>query len=493
MDSKTVRTRIAPSPTGFPHIGTIYQAMFDYYFSKKYQGQFVVRIEDTDRARFVEGAEEKIYDSLEWFGLKPDEDPQVGGEYGPYRQSERLEIYQKHAAELVEKGAAYKCYCTKERLDELRAVQQAEKKAPMYDRFCLNLTEEQIAEYEREGRAHVIRLKIPADRTISFTDALVGKVEFDSNLIDDQVLIKSDGFPTYHLAVVVDDYLMKISHIFRGREWISSTPKHILLYEAFGWEKELPIFIHLPLLLNETGGGKLSKRDGTTSVDYYRTEGFLPEAILNYMANLVWNNPSGQEIFPMEEFMQAFHLQHLDSGEFKVEVTSQGPRFDIKKLEWMNGEYIRAMSDEELLKRLQDFLVDHPAKDKLAPLVPLVKERMKKLSDFIPLTVFLFDEVEYDRAVFDKLKVKNPSEVLDNVIAKLESLPKPWVAEDFEKGFRQMAEDLNISVSDMFQLLRVGFSGQLVTPPLFEVMKYVGEDETIKRIKLAKEFIEKSR
>lgn len=479
-----VRTRIAPSPTGFPHLGTIYQAMFDFYFAKKANGKFIVRIEDTDQARLVEGAEEVVYKSLEWFGLISDEDPVKGGEFGPYRQSERLGLYQKYAAELLEKGHVYRCFCSKERLDELRKFQEAEKLPTKYDRKCFSLSEAEIKKNIDEGMPFVIRMKIPNDRKIKFLDALVGEVEFDSNLIDDQVILKSDGFPTYHLAVVVDDYLMEITHIFRGREWVSSTPKHILLYEFLGWSERLPIYIHLPLILNEDGQGKLSKRFGHASVDYYRKEGFLAEAVLNYLANLVWNHPDGKEIFPMDDFMQAFQVEP-----FRVDVSSQGPRFSLQKLEWMNGEYIRAMSDDQLAARLEEFLVDHPAKEKIRPLVPLIKERMKKLSDFVPLCNFLFEGSEYDLKVFAQIKVEDKLEVLTKIIEKMESLKAPWEQEEFEKTFRGLADELGIKAAEVFQLIRVAFSGQLVTPPLLESMKFLGEEESLKRVREAKKFL----
>jgi len=274
----------------------------------------------------------------------------------------------------------------------------------MYDRLCLNLTEEEVKKKLQENLSFVIRMKIPRDEKIKVHDEIVGDVEFDAAQIDDQVILKSDGFPTYHLAVVVDDYLMKISHVFRGKEWLPSTPKHVLLYKFLGWEKEMPLFIHLPLILNSDGRGKLSKRDGHATVDYYKEEGYLPEAILNYLVNIVWNHPDNKEIYPVEEFEKAFEMDP-----FKIKISSQAPRFDLQKLDWVNGEYIRKMSDEELLKRLEEYLdsmseselkgTKYEGKEKLAKIIPLVKERIKKLSDFVPLTDFLFDSPEYDKEV----------------------------------------------------------------------------------------------
>ena len=474
-----VRVRIAPSPTGHPHIGTIYQAMFDFVFARKTMGKFIVRIEDTDRNRFVEGSEKSIFDALAWFGLTPDEDPNLGGEFGPYRQSERLEIYQKYAKELLAKGHAYYCFCTKERLEELRNEQQKKKMPPMYDKKCLGLSKEKIAANLANKIPYVIRLNVPKNEKILVHDAVIKDTIFDSNLIDDQVLVKSDGFPTYHLAVVVDDYLMQITHVFRGSEWLSSTPKHILIYRFLGWENSIPKFAHLPLLLDPQGG-KLSKRKGNASLDYYKQEGFLPEAILNFMANIVWNHPGGQEIFSLKEFEKAFELEP-----FKVMVKAQGARFDIKKLEWMNGEYIRQLSDESLEKKLQEFLVDHPNKDKIGPVIPLIKERIKKLSDFIPLTDFLFEKPEYEKEVFGKLKISNIKEILAKILETLNGLKSPWEAVDFEQSFRKLAEDLQLSASQIFQLIRVAISGQTVTPPLFETIHILGEEETKKRVEAA--------
>lgn len=481
----TVRTRIAPSPTGYLHIGTIYQAMFDYVVAKKYNGQFIVRIEDTDRKRFVEGAEDAIFRALKWFHLIPNEDPIQGGPFAPYRQSERLKIYKEHAQILLDKGNAYYCFCSPERLEQMRQEQQKKSQSAMYDRLCLSLTLEQIKENIQKGIPFVIRMKIPRDQIITVHDSLVGDVKFEGRLIDDQVLLKSDGFPTYHLAVVIDDHLMQISHVIRGREWLPSTPKHVLLYQFFSWEA--PKFTHLPLFLKSEGEGKLSKRDNSTSVDFYMKEGFLPEAILNYLSDIVWNNPDGKEIYDLEELKKAVDIQSPKI----INITSQAPKFDIQKLEWINGEHIRKMSDDELTKRLQEFLVDspryaggvgHPAKEKIAPLVPLIKERIKKLSDFIPLTDFIFEKPEYEQEIFQKID-PNWKKILEQVLTKLESLPKPWKKEDFEATFQSLAKELSLSNTQMFQLIRVAISGQLVTPPLFESIQILGEDETIERVK----------
>lgn len=456
-----VRTRIAPSPTGEDlHIGNIYTGLINYAFAKKNKGNFIIRIEDTDRTRLIEGSEQRILSSLKKFGINYDEGPDIGGPYTPYRQSERKEIYQKYAEELVQKDSAYFCSCSKEKLEELRAKQ----KEGQFQRHSLHCE-------MKKGETFVIRLKVSEGKDITFEDLIRGKITINTNQIDDQILIKSDGFPTYHLAVVIDDYLMKISHVIRAEEWISSTPKHVLLYEAFGWP--LPVFAHVPLLRN-SDKSKLSKRSNPVWASWYLEQGFLPEAVLNFLALMGWSHPEGKEIFSIEEFIEKFEIK---------DINPVGPVFNVTKLEWMNGEYIRNMSDEELTKRLQEFLVDHPAKERIVPVVPLIKERIKKLSDFIPLTDFLWEKPEYEKEVFNKLDIKNLKEVLEKVSEKLESLEKPWKAEIFEETFRDMAEELGISVTQTFQLIRVAVSGQTVTPPLFESIKILGEAETIARVR----------
>jgi glutamyl-tRNA synthetase len=466
---KTVRTRMAPSPTGEDlHIGNLYTALLNWTFAKKNKGQFIIRIEDTDRERLVEGSEDKILTSFKKFGLNYDEGPDIGGPFAPYRQSERLELYKKYALELVEKGVAYYCICSRERLQELRDLQTKEGKPTKYDKHCLS-DQEHVKEEMDRGTPYVIRLNILPGKKMWFKDLIRGEISIPSDDIDDQVLLKSDGYPTYHLGVVVDDHLMEITHVIRAEEWISSTPKHVLLYEAFGWE--LPIFAH---------GPKLSKRKNPVWASWYLEEGFLPEVVLNYLALMGWSHPEGKEIFSLEEFVEKFELKNLKAV---------GPAFDIKKLEWMNGEYIRMMSDQELEKRLHEYLVDHPAKSRLMELIPLVKERIKKLSDFIPLTDWIFNPVEYDKQFFDKVKVDNISDVLQKILEKMESLEKPWKKEEFEQTFQSLAQELGLNNTQMFQLIRVAVSGQLVSPPLFESLQILGEDEAIKRVKEAIKFL----
>ncbi|KKR80006.1 MAG: Glutamate-tRNA ligase [Candidatus Daviesbacteria bacterium GW2011_GWA1_41_61] len=427
-----VKTRFAPSPTGMMHIGGVRTALYAYLVARKNSGIFSLRIEDTDRNRFVEGATEDIIDSLKWLGLDFE---------GLVIQSERKELYQKYARELVDKGMAY----------------------------------------EQEG---AIWFKIPKDGKVEFND-LIGsrKVVFDFNSQKDFVLLKSDGFPTYHLAHVVDDHIMETNPVIRAEEWLPSTPKHILTFQAFGWD--VPQYAHLPLILG-TDRSKLSKRHGARSVSEFRKDGFLPEAILNYMAFLGWTPPSEKEFLTLDEMAKEFDIKdvHVAPGVF-----------DITKLEWMNGEYIRKTQNSKLKTQIYQYLrelsegtltpQDHPTEEEIEKVVPLIKERIKKLSDFIPLTDFLWEKPEYDLEVFKKIKLDNLDikDVLDKVVYKLEELKKPWKSEEFEKTFRNLAEELGVPAGSIFQLIRVAVSGQLVTPPLFESIQILGEEETLARIK----------
>jgi len=418
---KNTKTRFAPSPTGIMHIGSVRTALYAFLVAKHNKGTFTLRIEDTDQSRLVEGSVEDIIDCLNWLGLEFDE--------GPIYQSKRKEIYEKYARELVEKGAAY----------------------------------------EEDG---AIWFKIPQEGKVSFTDIIGSrKIEFENSSQKDFVILKSDGFPTYHLAHVVDDHFMETNPVIRAEEWLPSTPKHILLFQAFGWE--VPDYAHIPLILG-TDRSKLSKRHGAKGASEFRKDGFLPETLLNYMAFLGWTPPTGKEILSLKEMIEEFDLK---------DVHIAPAVFDMTKLEWMNGEYIRKMSDEDLTKRLQEFLVDHPKPEIIAPLVPLIKERIKKLSDFILLTNFITEQPEYDIEVFKKIKIGNHKEVLEKINEELQKMRKDWKSDVFEKTFKDLAQELNIKVGDMFQLIRIAVSGQLVTPPLFESIQILGEDEALKRIK----------
>jgi glutamyl-tRNA synthetase len=382
--AKTVRTRIAPSPTGDPHVGTAYVALFNYAWAKKNGGQFILRIEDTDRERSNAASERMIFEALHWLGVAWDEGPDVGGPHGPYRQSERFAIYQEHAEMLVAAGGAYPCFCTKERLEALRDEQRRLKlaQATGYDGHCRTIAPTEAARRRQAGEPHVIRLAMPRDGESVVTDLLRGEIRIDNALVDDQVLLKSDGFPTYHLANVVDDHLMGISHVIRAEEWISSLPKHAQLYRAFGWEA--PVFCHLPLLRN-ADRSKISKRKNPVSLNYYRRAGFVPEAMLNYLALMGWAISADREEFTLDEFIAAFDLKDITLG---------GPVFDLEKLTWLNGKYLRKLTPPELLARLRaDLLSD----DYLTRVIELAHERVDKLEDFIDYAHFFFvGEVSYE-------------------------------------------------------------------------------------------------
>ncbi len=478
-----VRTRLAPSPTGEDlHIGNLYTALINWVWARKNKGKFVLRIEDTDRKRYVKGAEEKIISTLKAYGLNYDEGPDVGGNYGPYRQSERLEIYKKYALELVEKGYAYFCFCPKDRLDRIRKEQlKAGKIPPKYDRYCLhNYEKKEAMRKYLKGEPAVIRLRIPEGKEISFYDEVRGKITFKSELIDDQVLLKSDGYPTYHLAVVVDDYLMKISHIIRAEEWISSTPKHILLYEAFGWEK--PKFIHLPILRNPDRS-KLSKRKNPVWASWYLQQGYLPEAILNYLALMGWSHPKGKEIFSLAELVKVFDIKRIKTV---------GPVFDVKKLEWMNGEYLRKTQNSKLKSQILEYYKRHydlklPG-ELVEKTIPLIKERIKKLSDYMFYCKFFFErpnEYQMDLSPFKTL--------LDKIKAALQKISeKEWKAEKIGEVMVGLYESLpeeekqNLSRSKFFMVLRVAITGQKITPPLNESMEILGKEECIQRLENSK-------
>ncbi len=459
-----VRTRAAISPTGYPHIGTIYQVLFDYAFAKKNQGQFIVRIEDTDQNRLVTDAEEKVFQALDWFGISENESIRKGGPYGPYRQSDRLEIYKKHAEELVKKGQAYYCFCTKERLEEVRQLRQQQGKPPMYDRHCRNLTAAEIKANLKDKKPWVIRLKIPLNEKIMVKDEIRGEIEFDSSMVDDQVLLKSDGYPTYFLAVTVDDHLMKITHMVRGEEWLSSSPKVKLIYDYFGWEK--PLFFHTPILRNPDKS-KFSKRQGHTSVDWYKDQGFLPEAILNYLALMGWSHPEGKDIFSLEEFIKHVELKDL---------SPVGPVFDLKKLEWMNGEYIRKFEIFNLKFLIYEFFQRKYSGEEIEKTLPLVQDRMKTLKDWESLTVFFRERPK----TFEEIPNKD---LLRKIIPELEK--SVWEKEAMEKVVRDLAKILNVKAGDFFMAIRDAITGQTATPPILETMIVLGKEESLSRLKTA--------
>ena len=465
-----VRTRIAPSPTGDPHLGTAYVALFNRALAKSQGGQFVVRIEDTDAARCTPEAEQAILDGLEWLGIDWDEGPGVGGPCGPYRQSERLDIYREHAERLVATGQAFRCFCDPERLDELRAAQRAAGENPGYDGRCLNLAAATVAQRVRRGDAHVIRMRVPREGNCRFRDELRGDIEIPFSQIDMQVLIKADGFPTYHLAVVVDDHLMGITHIMRGEEWISSAPKHRLLFDYFGWE--MPAQMHLPLLRNPDRS-KLSKRRNPTGVDYYRNAGYLPEALVNYLASMGWSMPNEREIFSPVEFQQAFDVRRIVLG---------GPVFDPKKLNWMNGQYLRRLGPGEFLARFQEWA---GGRDRLAALVPLVQPRTERFADIPPQVDYLIgDRRPLDAEDFQhkRLEADAVVEILFRVTRDFDGL-RPWNRERLQEVCRANAERMGLRMGDFLFPLFVAISGRPVALPLFESMAMLGRELTRARLR----------
>lgn len=466
MAFSKVRTRIAPSPTGQPHIGTAYAALFNYCFAKQNKGDFILRIEDTDRTRFVAGSENEIVKALQWLNLVPDENPSKGGKFAPYRQSERLDLYQGYAKGLLKKGQAYYCTCSPERLEKLREQQQAKKELPHYDRKC---------RYDppKNTTTAVVRLATPLDGETVVADKIRGDVVFQNKLLDDQVLIKSDGFPTYHLASVVDDHLMEISHVIRAEEWLSSTPKHVLLYQAFGWE--IPEFAHLPLLRNRDHS-KISKRKNPVALDFYRQAGYLPEALINFLGLMGWSMPDEKEIFTLTEMIEGFTFER---------VSPAGPIFDIQKLDWLNGEYIRAMSPKELVGRITDGFTKY-TKEQVEKVLPLVQERMKKLSEFDDLIGYFFEQkikLSAELIVQKGKKSAETAEVLTTVAGVLDK--SHWDKTSIEETIKEVQQTLGWSNSDLFMSIRVAVSGSKATPPLFDTLEFIGKERTISRLKEA--------
>lgn len=461
-----IRVRIAPSPTGEDlHIGNVYTALINYIFAKQNSGKFIVRIEDTDRTRLVTGAEEKILSSLKWFGLSPDESPEVGGPYKPYRQSERLDLYRKYAEDLVKKNYAYYCFCTPDRLEKMRKVQQEKGMPTLYDGECKKIQNPSRFNRDKiQNNKFVIRLNVPEEGKTEFTDLIRGKISFENKLIDDQVLLKSDGFPTYHLAVVVDDYLMQISHVIRAEEWISSTPKHILIYQFLGWD--LPIFAHLPIIRNPDKS-KLSKRKNPVWVSWYREQGYLPEAMLNYLALMGWSIKDDNEIFSRDTLIKNFRLE---------EVKAVGPVFDIKKLEWINGEYIRKLKIQNLKFKITDFIGKDYSESIVEKTIPIIQERIKKLSDYLPLCEFFFQRPEKF-----EIDLKPNRDMLKKVSDKLSEI-KDWKAFLIGKEMQELCEGLGLKAGEFFMILRVAVTGKKISPPLNESMEILGKEEVLDRI-----------
>ncbi len=477
------RTRVAPSPTGDPHVGTAFMALFDLAWARKTGGRFVLRIEDTDQARLVEGSEQQIYDSLDWLGLTPDEGPHKGGPYAPYRQSERLDTYRPFVEQLIADGRAYYCWCSSERLAALRKEQEAQKLSVTgYDRLCVGKTREERAALPGFTDRAVVRMLIPDDAPLEFEDIIRGTVKAPRP--DDQVILKADGFPTYHMAVVVDDHLMGINTVVRGEEWISSTPKHVLLHRWLGWET--PQFAHMPLLRN-ADKSKISKRKNPAArLMWFKEEGYLPEAVVNFLQLLGYAGDEEHEVSTFDEFVERFAWS---------KVNTVGPIFDLKKLDWLNGHYIRSLGADELAERIAAFAAltgqwAEPSQrqlDVLRRAVPIIQERLVLLKDALPQLDYLLGEVTLDPEAVAKL-ADNAAEVLDAAIAVAESVP--FDAESIQAGLRERIVDgLGIKPKFAFAPIRVAISGRTVSPPLFESMEILGREESLARLHALRGFI----
>ena len=480
MINETPRVRFAPSPTGYLHVGGLRTALYNYLFAKHNNGKFILRIEDTDRNRYIEGAVENLIKALKWAGLDYDEGPDVGGNFGPYMQSQRLEIYKKHADELISKGKAYYCFCSPERLKTLKEEQEKQKlPQTKYDKHCLNLSASEIGNNLSAKIPHVIRLNVQPNEKIIFDDVIRDRVEFDSNNVDDQVLIKSDGYPTYHLANVVDDHLMKITHVIRGEEWLSSTPKHVLLYDAFGWER--PIFSHLPLLLNPDRS-KLSKRQGDVAVEDYKDKGYLKEALINFVALLGWNAGDDREFYYLDELVQAFSLERVNKA---------GAVFDVVKLNSLNAEHLRKKSNKEILGMLKnriqktEYKSQNYSDDFLLLVIEAMKERVTFIHEFIDNCKYFYEAPkEYEQKAVEKSWKPETPEQIKKLRETFLNLSNP-TKEDYEQTLTKVAEELGVGKGKLIHPLRLAVSGQSTGPGMFDLLYILGKNEVVNRINSA--------
>jgi glutamyl-tRNA synthetase len=473
MINPTPRVRIAPSPTGEPHVGTVYIALFNYLFAKKMGGEFILRIEDTDATRSTPEFEQKVLDALRWTGLTWAEGPDVGGPYGPYRQSDRKEMYQPYAQELLDKGHAFRCFCTPQRLEEMREAQRAAGKPPKYDGLCLNLKAEEVTSKMAAGDSSVIRMKIPTEGSCDFTDGVYGDVSIPWDSVDMQVLIKGDGMPTYHMANVIDDHLMKITHVARGEEWLASVPKHILLYRYFGWDQ--PVFMHLSLMRN-ADKSKLSKRKNPTSISYYSALGYLPEALMNFLGLFFIQIAEGEELLSMEELAEKFDPDNLSKA---------GAIFDIQKLDWLNGRWIREkLTPEDFVARTLEWASEN---SRLTEGLKLSQSRISKLGELPALAGFLLsNEVGLTPASFAGLKTSPAEtlEILNTVQADLEKILE-WNVETIDAELRAVSDKLGKKLRVVTPPLFVAMSGSSRSLPLFDSMALLGRSVVRQRLKVA--------
>ncbi len=470
----TVRTRIAPSPTGDPHVGTAYIALFNYCFARQHGGQFVLRIEDTDQLRSTRESEQQIFEALRWLGIEWDEGPDVGGPHGPYRQSERGAIYRQYSDELVASGHAFPCFCSSERLEQVRAEQMARKETPRYDGHCMHLAPEEARRRIAAGESHVVRMKVPSEGVCVVPDLLRGEVEIPWDRMDMQVLMKADGLPTYFLANVVDDHLMGITHVLRGEEWLPSAPKLIKLYEYFGWTQ--PVLCYMPLLRNPDKS-KLSKRKNPTSVTFYQRMGFLPEAMLNYLGRMGWSMPDEREKFSLQEMIGQFDIQRISLG---------GPIFDMEKLSWLNGQWLRELSVEAFAREVQNWALNP---EYLMKIAPHVQGRVETFSQIEPLAGFFFQGgVMPDLALFahKKLDEARVRQLLQLVLWKLESL-RQWDKERITAQIQAVAEFLELKLRDVMPLMFAAITGQASSVSVLDAMEILGPDLTRFRLRQALE------
>lgn len=472
----TVRTRIAPSPTGFPHVGTAYIALFNLCFAKQHGGEFILRIEDTDQLRSTPESEKMILDSLRWLGLNWSEGPDVGGPHAPYRQSERMSIYKKYAEELVDKGHAFYCFATAQELDEMRAEQQARGETPRYDGRGLKLSKEEVARRLTAGEPHVIRMKVPAEGVCTFNDMLRGEVEIPWAQVDMQILLKTDGLPTYHLANVVDDHLMQITHVIRGEEWIPSAPKHQLLYKYFGWD--MPVLCHMPLLRNPDKS-KLSKRKNPTSINYYKDIGVLPEALLNYLGRMGWSMPDEREKFTLAEMIEHFDINRVSLG---------GPIFDVEKLNWLNGQWIKALSPAELLDTLLAWKADRA---KLEEIAAAIQPRINLLSEAVNWSAHYFNHfptLTKEQFESKKLSEEQVRQSLQFAIWRLESL-FTWNNDTVSQTLMDLANQMGIKLRDFMPAFFIAIAGSTASTPVMQTMVTIGPDLTFARLRHALEVV----
>jgi glutamyl-tRNA synthetase len=473
----TVRVRFAPSPTGSLHIGSVRTTLYNYFFARQHKGTLILRVEDTDQDRLVAGAIDSIYDGLRWMGMAWDEGPREGGPHAPYVQSERLPMYQKAARELVDKGAAYFCFCSKERLASVRAQQAARKEITRYDRFCRNIPPAEAAS-RATSEPHVIRLKVPDSGAIGVDDLVYGRIDWPIETIEDQVLLKSDGFPTYHLAVVVDDHVMAITHIFRGEDWLPSTPKHLLIYRAFGWD--VPPIAHFPNVLGPDNK-KLAKRHGATKVEQFRADGYLPEAMVNYLALIGWSPGTEEEIFTLDELVERWRIDQVQKA---------GGKWDRNRLDWFNGMWIRKLSLAQLMTRLDPFVPAEWDRGLLGKALPLIHERMRTLVEARDQLAFFFtDDLTYDPALLvqENDRARSIRSLTRTAIA-LRALAS-FDAASIKAAIEGVAAELEWKVKPVTLVIRAAVTGRKIGPPLYESLELLGKERSLARLARAEELL----